>query len=94
MRHNRRLKLTCCQFATSTFRFKYGNVKRLVQKPRGSTTPEACAIETAPGEEDSGLLENPRIRAAVCRLLEGGTRALLERERHYRLNWGVSEAEE
>jgi transposase len=30
----------------------YQSVKRLVQKLRGSTTPEACAvIETAPGEE-------------------------------------------
>jgi hypothetical protein len=40
---------------------------------------------------ESGSLENPRVRAAVCRLLEGGQRAFLERERHYRLNWGVSD---
>lgn len=39
----------------------------------------------------SGSLENPAIREAVCRLLEGGKRAFLERERHYRLNWGASE---
>jgi AAA domain, putative AbiEii toxin, Type IV TA system len=43
---------------------------------------------------ESGSLENPRIRSAVCRLLEGGTRAFLERERHYRLHWGASEAAE
>jgi energy-coupling factor transporter ATP-binding protein EcfA2 len=43
----------------------------------------------------SGSLENPKIRSAVCRLLEGGKRAFLERERHYRLNWGaVEDAEE
>jgi hypothetical protein len=42
---------------------------------------------------ESGSLENPRIRTAVCRLLEGGKRAFLERERRYRLNWGVSEAD-
>jgi hypothetical protein len=40
---------------------------------------------------ESGSLENPDIRSAVCRLLEGGKRAFLERERHYRLNWGSSE---
>jgi hypothetical protein len=40
---------------------------------------------------ESGSLENPNIRAAVCRLLEGGKRAFLERERHYRLNWGASD---
>ena len=43
---------------------------------------------------ESGSLENPKIRAAVCRLLEGGRRAFLERERHYRLNWGASEGAE
>jgi len=43
---------------------------------------------------ESGSLENPKIRSAVCRLLEGGKRAFLERERHYRLNWGASEAAE
>jgi ABC-type multidrug transport system ATPase subunit len=41
---------------------------------------------------ESGSLENPKIRSAVCRLLEGGKRAFLERERHYRLNWGASES--
>jgi hypothetical protein len=40
----------------------------------------------------SGSLENPKIRNAVCLLLEGGKRAFLERERHYRLNWGASES--
>jgi DNA repair exonuclease SbcCD ATPase subunit len=43
---------------------------------------------------ESGSLENPNIRAAVCRLLEGGRRAFLERERRYRLNWGASESAE
>jgi len=37
---------------------------------------------------ESGSLENPAIRAAVCRLLEGGQRAFLERERRYRIHWG------
>ncbi len=36
----------------------------------------------------SGGLENSEIRADVCRLLEGGERAFLERERRYRLRWG------
>jgi energy-coupling factor transporter ATP-binding protein EcfA2 len=40
---------------------------------------------------EGGSLESPKIRAAVCRLLEGGQRAFLERERHYRLNWGAAE---
>jgi ABC-type multidrug transport system ATPase subunit len=43
---------------------------------------------------ESGSLENPKIRAAVCRLLEGGQRAFLERERRYRLHWGESELTE
>ena len=43
---------------------------------------------------ESGSLENPSVRAAVCRLLEGGRRAFLERERHYRLNWGTTDMEE
>lgn len=34
---------------------------------------------------DSGSLENPRIRKAVCQILEGGERAFLDRERRYRL---------
>lgn len=42
---------------------------------------------------ESGSLENPKVRAAVCRLLEGGQRAFLERERHYRLNWGAADAD-
>lgn len=41
---------------------------------------------------ESGSLANPNIRAAVCRLLEGGKRAFLERERRYRLDWGASES--
>lgn len=35
----------------------------------------------------SGSLENPDIRKAVCRILEGGKRAFLERERRYRIKW-------
>jgi hypothetical protein len=35
----------------------------------------------------SGSLENPTIRHAVCDILEGGERAFLERERPYRLQW-------
>src|SRR5258706_2863379 len=34
---------------------------------------------------DTGSLENPDIRDAVCDILEGGERAFLERERRYRL---------
>jgi len=36
---------------------------------------------------NSGSLENPNIRRAVCAILEGGERAFLERERRYRLGW-------
>jgi ABC-type cobalamin/Fe3+-siderophores transport system ATPase subunit len=36
---------------------------------------------------ESGSLENPKIRMAVCDILEGGERAFLERERRYRLRW-------
>lgn len=39
---------------------------------------------------DSGSLENPRIRKAVCDTLEGGERAFLERELRYRLRWSES----
>ncbi|HLN98922.1 MAG TPA: AAA family ATPase [Pyrinomonadaceae bacterium] len=35
-----------------------------------------------------GSLENRDIRNLVCRILEGGERAFLERERRYRLRWG------
>ncbi|HET6844347.1 MAG TPA: AAA family ATPase [Candidatus Angelobacter sp.] len=34
----------------------------------------------------SGSIENPEIRRAVCRLLEGGRRAFLDRERRYRIH--------
>ena len=34
----------------------------------------------------SGSIENPEIREAVCRLLEGGRRAFLDRERRYRIH--------
>jgi hypothetical protein len=33
-----------------------------------------------------GSIENPDIREAVCRLLEGGRRAFLDRERRYRID--------
>jgi hypothetical protein len=36
----------------------------------------------------SGGLENASIRADVCRLLEGGEKAFLEREKRYRLRLG------
>ena len=36
---------------------------------------------------ETGSLENPSIRRAVCDILEGGERAFLERERRYRLQW-------
>ena len=39
-----------------------------------------------------GSLENPEIRAKVCKILEGGERAFLERERRYRLRWGEESA--
>jgi hypothetical protein len=35
---------------------------------------------------ESGSLENPEIRKAVCQILEGGERAFMDRERRYRLN--------
>jgi predicted ATPase len=38
-------------------------------------------------EYTMGSLENPKIRKAVCEILEGGERAFLERERRYRLQW-------
>jgi energy-coupling factor transporter ATP-binding protein EcfA2 len=38
----------------------------------------------------SGSLENPDIRKSVCQLLEGGERAFLDRERRYRIKWGVN----
>jgi predicted ATPase len=34
---------------------------------------------------ETGSLENPEMRATVCRLLEGGERAFRERERRYRI---------
>jgi ABC-type multidrug transport system ATPase subunit len=40
----------------------------------------------------SGSIENPEIRKAVCRLLEGGRRAFLDRERRYRIHSGDAEA--
>lgn len=42
----------------------------------------------------TGSLENPAIRGAVCEILEGGERAFLERERRYRLRWGHNLLEE
>lgn len=36
---------------------------------------------------NSGSLENPEIRQAVCNILEGGNRAFMERERRYRIRW-------
>lgn len=41
---------------------------------------------------ESGALEDPRLRKAVCETLEGGERAFLERERRYRLHWGDAAA--
>jgi energy-coupling factor transporter ATP-binding protein EcfA2 len=53
----------------------------------------ATSTQTADGglptiSYQSGSLENPNIRSAVCEILEGGERAFLERERRYRLRWG------
>ena len=36
----------------------------------------------------SGSIENPEIRRSICRLLEGGQRAFLEREKRYRIYSG------
>jgi AAA domain, putative AbiEii toxin, Type IV TA system len=36
----------------------------------------------------TGALENEGIRRSVCKTLEGGDRAFLERDRRYRLRWG------
>jgi hypothetical protein len=33
-----------------------------------------------------GSIENPQIRESVCKLLEGGRRAFLDRERRYRID--------
>ena len=43
----------------------------------------------------SGSIENPEIRRSICRLLEGGRRAFLEREGRYRIhtNDGLEEVE-
>jgi len=38
-----------------------------------------------------GSLENRSIRERVCKILEGGERAFLERERRYRLRWDEGE---
>jgi len=40
---------------------------------------------------ESGSIENPKIRKAVCKLLEGGRRAFLDRERRYRIHSGDAE---
>jgi len=49
----------------------------------------AASERTGPGlptiKYESGGLENDAIRAAVCRVLEGGERAFRERERRYDL---------
>lgn len=52
----------------------------------------ATSVAAQPGalpeiSYQSGSLENPSIRRAVCEILEGGERAFLERERRYRLQW-------
>jgi len=41
-----------------------------------------------------GSIENPEIRKAVCKLLEGGRRAFLDRERRYRIQSGDPEEDE
>jgi len=36
----------------------------------------------------TGSIENPKIRESICKLLEGGRRAFIERARRYRMYWG------
>ena len=42
----------------------------------------------------SGSIENPKIRESICKLLEGGRRAFIERARRYRMYWGEYAEEE
>jgi energy-coupling factor transporter ATP-binding protein EcfA2 len=42
----------------------------------------------------SGGIENPKIRESICKLLEGGRRAFIERARRYRMYWGEIAGEE
>jgi len=36
----------------------------------------------------TGGIENPAIRESICKLLEGGRRAFIDRARRYRMDWG------
>jgi ABC-type cobalamin/Fe3+-siderophores transport system ATPase subunit len=66
-----------------------------------NTDAEQIIIATSERRDDgalptisyqSGSIENPEIRKAVCKLLEGGRRAFLDRERRYRIHSGDAEA--
>jgi ABC-type lipoprotein export system ATPase subunit len=59
-----------------------------------NTDADQIIVATSERKEDGGLptikyssgsIENPDIRKEVCRLLEGGRRAFLDRERRYRI---------
>jgi energy-coupling factor transporter ATP-binding protein EcfA2 len=60
-----------------------------------NTDADQVIVATAKGTDGGGLpeitymsgsIENPLVRTAVCRLLEGGRRAFLDRERRYRIH--------
>lgn len=60
-----------------------------------NTDADQVIVATANGTDGGGLpkikytsgsIENPAIRTSICRLLEGGRRAFLDRERRYRIH--------
>jgi ABC-type lipoprotein export system ATPase subunit len=62
-----------------------------------NTDADQVIVAASQREHDGGLptmtyttggIENPMIRSAICRLLEGGRRAFLEREKRYRIYSG------
>jgi len=62
-----------------------------------NTDADQVIIATSEQSGDGGLpnmsykpgsIENPEIRESICKLLEGGRRAFIERARRYRMYWG------
>ena len=60
-----------------------------------NTDADQVIVATSERKDDGGLpkitytpgsIENPKIRKSICRLLEGGRRAFLEREKRYRID--------
>jgi ABC-type lipoprotein export system ATPase subunit len=67
-----------------------------------NTDADQVIVATAKGTDGGGLpeisymggsIENPVVRSAVCRLLEGGRRAFLDRERRYRIHTEQDDAD-